>query len=148
MTKLVHIPPPVVALILLALSHGLACLLPYSFDLSQPILAFLFMILGLAVVLWAGDHFRKKRTALVPAGEPKALVTDGPYRWSRNPMYLGIVLGLTGIVFLVGSPAFLLAPAGFYLIIDRIFIPYEEAKLERRFGSAYAELKRRVPRWL
>lgn len=148
MMSLVRIPPPVYALILLASSHGLASLLPIPLDLSQPFVASVFMGLGLSVILWAWLHFWKQRTTLIPVGEPKALVAEGPYRWSRNPMYLGIVLGLIGIAFFDGSPAFLLAPAGFYLITDRVFIPYEEARLERLFGADYAELKRQVRRWL
>ena len=148
MTRLVRIPPPFYVLILLALSYGLARIFPLPIDLSQPLLASAFIGLGLAAVLWAWVHFWKQRTTPIPAAEPKALVTGGPYRWSRNPMYLGVGLCLMGIVFLAGSPAFLLAPAGFYVIADRIFIPYEEAKLERLFGADYAEFKHRVPRWL
>lgn len=148
MTKLVRMPPPFYALILLALSYGLAHILPLPIDLSQPLLASAFLGLGLVAVLWAWVHFLKQRTTSIPAGEPRALVTGGPYCWSRNPMYLGVALCLLGIVFLVGSPAFLLAPIGFYFIADRVFIPYEEAKLERVFGADYEEFKRQVRRWL
>jgi protein-S-isoprenylcysteine O-methyltransferase Ste14 len=146
--RLVHIPPPFYALVLLAVSYALAEVIPRPFDLSWPLPASAFIALGLAGVLWAWLHFWTHRTTPIPTGRPSALVTGGPYRWSRNPMYLGIGSCLVGIVFLAGSPAFLLAPTAFYIVADRVFIPYEEAKLQGLFGAHYVDFKRRVRRWL
>jgi len=146
--KLVFIPPPVYALLLLALAQLLAVWLPLPVDLSAEWLALLLGAAGIGLLLWAWFHFRQWRTTPVPFGTPSALVLTGPYRWTRNPMYLGIVLVLVGLVFLLGSPWFLLVPAGFWQIVNRLFIPYEEARLTELFGRDYQAFTVTVRRWL
>jgi protein-S-isoprenylcysteine O-methyltransferase Ste14 len=147
MNKLLHIPPPVYALLLLGLCKALDSLVPLP-DIASPTLGAILAAPGLALLFWAWLHFLKKKTTPIPTREPSALVEDGPYRHTRNPMYLGFLPLLASVAFFTGSPAYLLSPWGFYLLIDRLFIPYEEAKLERLFGGEYAELKRKVRRWL
>ncbi len=103
---------------------------------------------GLWVFLWAGLAFVRKGTTFCPEETPSALVTTGPMRISRNPMYLGIVLILLGNALLIGSiPAFLPAPA-FFLTAQAFFIRQEEETLERIFGEVYLAYCRRVKRWL
>ena len=77
-----------------------------------------------------------------------ALVEDGPFRFSRNPMHLGMVLVLAGAFILLGSlsPLFVL-PAFVWLLHTR-FVVREEAHMERHFGDCYLDYKRRVRRWL
>ncbi len=148
MNKLLHIPPPVYALLSLGLCKGIDSLLPLPLDVSAPLLGTALAVPGLGLLCWAWLNFFKKKTTPIPTREPSALVADGPYRHSRNPMYLGFLVLLGSVAFFMGSPVYLLSPWGFYLVIDRLFIPYEEAKLERLFGAEYAELKLRVRRWL
>lgn len=148
MSKLIHIPPPVYALLLLVLCKGLDSLLPLPLDLSAPMLGMILLAPGLGLLFWAWLHFFRNKTTPVPHGEPSALVAEGPYRFTRNPMYLGILLVLASVVFFAGSLFYLLAPVGFFFIQDRLFIPYEETKLERLFGAEYAKLKEGVRRWL
>ncbi len=103
---------------------------------------------GLWVFLWAGIAFVRKGTTYWPEETPSALVTTGPMRISRNPMYLGMVLNLLGVALLVGSiPAFLPVPA-FFLTVQAYFIRPEEETLERIFGEEYLAYRRRVRRWL
>ncbi|MFM8332197.1 MAG: methyltransferase family protein [Candidatus Methylumidiphilus sp.] len=147
MNKLLHIPPPVYALLSLGVCKGIDSLLPMGGP-TFPLLGAALALAGLGLMLWAWLHFLKQKTTPIPTGEPSALVTDGPYRFSRNPMYLGIVIVLTSVAFFVGSPLYLLSPVGFFWVVDRLFIPYEEAKLERLFAGGYADLRARVPRWL
>lgn len=99
-------------------------------------------------MLWAWSSFLRARTTVVPTGQPSALVCDGPYRHTRNPMYLGVALLLTGIAFYIGSPVYLLAPCGFFLAVQRLFVPFEERRLEETFGDDYRRLLRETPRWL
>ena len=149
MSRLINIPPPVYALMLLILAQGFTHFLPLRLNvLHQRGLAWVLMAFGGGIMLWAWLHFWKKRTTPIPTKEPSALVAEGPYRYSRNPMYLGILLALSGIAFLSGSLYFLLVPVVFFFIADRLFIPYEEGKLERLFGNAYLRLKASVKRWL
>jgi protein-S-isoprenylcysteine O-methyltransferase Ste14 len=103
---------------------------------------------GLAIVLHAGAAFLKAETGLLPFSEATRLVTDGLYRFTRNPMYLGMVGFLFGLAMILGSLGSFLPPALFTLIIDRQFIRNEEAFLLDRFGAEYRDYLQRVRRWL
>jgi protein-S-isoprenylcysteine O-methyltransferase Ste14 len=77
-----------------------------------------------------------------------ALVVDGPFRFTRNPVYLGMVLFLFGVGVLLGSlTPFLVIPL-FALVIDRRFVRVEEAMLTKAFGPSYSAYQSRVRRWL
>jgi protein-S-isoprenylcysteine O-methyltransferase Ste14 len=117
-------------------------------DISIPSLGAALALAGLGLLVWAWLQFFRKKTTPLPTGEPSALVETGPYRYSRNPMYLGFLPLLASVAFFTGSPVYLLSPWAFFLVVNRLFVPYEEAKLDRLFGEAYAKLKLKVPRWL
>ena len=106
------------------------------------------LAVGFTIMIWAWKLFRMKGTAVHPFEESTHLVTHGPYRFTRNPMYSGITFILLGIAFFAGTPPAFLAPLLFLITIHRIFIPYEEKKMETRFGKEYLDFKRRVRRWL
>ena len=148
MNPLLHIPPPVYALLSLGLCKGLDSLLPLPVDISSPELGAALALPGLALLFWAWLNFFKKKTTPIPTKEPSALVTDGPYCFTRNPMYLGFLPILASVAFFTGSPIYLLSPLFFFFVIDRLFIPHEEAKLERLFGEEFVRLKSKASRWL
>jgi len=104
--------------------------------------------IGLALTITASRQFQKAETTIYPFDSPSRLVTDGVFRWSRNPMYLGMVLILSGIAIGLGSVSALPVPALFLVLIHRRFIRHEERALEQRFGPAYHEYSRNVRRWL
>lgn len=92
--------------------------------------------------------FSKAGTNLVPFTASTALVTHGLYAYTRNPMYLGMVMALAGVAFLLNERwPWLVLPA-FAAVIQLRFIRYEEQLLESTFGGAYLAYKRRVRRWL
>jgi len=103
---------------------------------------------GLAMALWGRALFLKGKTTLSPYEMPTALVTGGPFRISRNPMYLGMAAILLGAAALLGTLIAFAAPVLFAMIIGALFIPNEEQKLERIFGEKYREYKKKVRRWL
>jgi protein-S-isoprenylcysteine O-methyltransferase Ste14 len=104
---------------------------------------------GLGLANWAIRLFLGIGTTHDVREEPTRLVLVGPYRFTRNPMYLGITLILLGIGVLVGTWPFLaLPPLGFVLAMTLFFIPREERILERAFGEEYRAFRRRVRRWL
>lgn len=103
---------------------------------------------GLALMSWAFLLFQRHDTVIDPVGTPTALVTNGPYRFTRNPMYLGIALALLGVALFAGTAIVLLAPLAFVVTINARFIPRKEANLERAFGAECSDYKRRVRRWL
>ncbi len=97
---------------------------------------------------FAAGVFTGRNTTLNPYGEPAQFVNVAPYTFTRNPMYLGVTVILIGFAVFFWSVAMLLAPIGFFIVIDRVVIPNEEQTLERTFGAAYTEYQSRVRRWL
>lgn len=147
MELLLRIPPPVYALTLLGLAAGLEQTLPLPVNLALPYLGMALALAGLGLAVSAWWPFYRFKTTPIPTGVPRALVRDGPYRHTRNPMYLGVLSVLLGVVFYLGSPYYLLSAAGFFLVVDKLFVPYEEAKLEHLFGDDYVRFKHNVGRW-
>lgn len=76
------------------------------------------------------------------------VIVEGPFRYTRNPMYLGMALLLAGQALLFGNLASLAAPLLFCLIMNAVFIPFEEKKMENELGQDYLEYKTRVRRWV
>lgn len=147
--RTLNIPPVyfLVALMLMAFFHHVApaaqlLVAPYRYA------GIVLMALAIALVVWAALLFRRAGTGIVPFSPATVLVTAGPYRYTRNPMYLGLAGTLLGAAVLMGSMTpFVVIPAFMALIADR-FIAGEEAMLERSFGRQYLEYKSRVRRWL
>lgn len=104
--------------------------------------------LGLALAMAAERQFVGARTPVRPFMEPVALVSDGLFRWSRNPMYLGLILALVGAALLLSNPLALLAAPAYGWWVQRRFIAREERLLEERFGDAYRAYCLRVRRWV
>ena len=106
------------------------------------------IVAGLAVALAGAREFRRRGTPVKPFSQATALVVEGPYRFTRNPMYLGLATILAGVALALEALApFLVIPV-FVAIITRLFVLPEEAMMKERFGYAYADFQRRVRRWL
>jgi protein-S-isoprenylcysteine O-methyltransferase Ste14 len=143
--------PPVWLLMSLIAMTALHFLLPITRLLPTPYsygLGALFIAAGLATGGTAFVSFTRAGTPVVPFERSTALVTGGSYRFTRNPMYLGMVLMLSGIASLLGtlSPWLVILP--FAWIIQKNFIEGEERFLEELFGEDYRAYKARVRRWL
>lgn len=103
---------------------------------------------GLVLALACFVLFAQRRTTILPERDPSSLVVRGPYRHTRNPMYVSLVLSYAGLCVQIGWPwALLLLPLPL-LALQRVVIPFEEARLRERFGSAYDRYCRQVKRWL
>lgn len=83
-----------------------------------------------------------------PFDPPREFVAGGPYRWMRNPMYLGAFLLLVGYALCAVSFAALLVPLAMLLAAHLFVVLYEEPALERRFGESYRRYRRATPRWI
>ena len=142
--------PPQIAVGYLFFTWGLQFLLKPKviFSFNHQAWGMLTAGLGFSLMLWAWSLFRKNKTVLRPTEKPTHLVTAGPFEWSRNPMYLGIVMILWGAALFCGTIIMFFAPAAFFLTMNGIFIPYEEKKLQRAFKKDYLEYQGRVRRWL
>jgi protein-S-isoprenylcysteine O-methyltransferase Ste14 len=111
-------------------------------------LGMIFIIPGVLILLYSGASFIKAKSGLLPFSEATTLVTGGLYRYTRNPMYLGMVLFLLGVALYLGSLSVLIPVAAFGWIIDRQFIKNEEIFLAGIFGDEFKEYKKRVRRWV
>ena len=94
----------------------------------------------------AWQQFKKNNTPRV-LKKPN-LVGDGLYKYSRNPMYIGMILILVGLAWLAGNVLCFVSPIIVFIIFDRFFIPFEEKKTAADLGENYLEYKRKVRRWI
>lgn len=138
-------PPQIFAAFLgagLIMDHNLASTAVLQLSAVASIVA------GLAFIAGALGLFRKAHTRPEPWQASTALVITGVYRFTRNPMYLGMTLVCFGVAILFSSLAATLSMLVAVLIIDRAVISREEAYLARRFGRDYLAYRSRVRRWL
>ena len=106
------------------------------------------MLVGVIIAVGASRQFSAVDTNIIPLTRSTTLVTDGMFRFSRNPMYLGMLLFLSGLVFLTHAPLGWVVVIGFFLIIRQRFVLKEEALMVETFGDEYAEYQTRVRRWI
>lgn len=104
--------------------------------------------LGLGLMIWAALAFRQARTTIIPHEDPSALVATGPFRFSRNPIYLADLMILAGWCLTLGAPLALVLVVPLGWILERRFIRPEEARLATHLGQSYIEYRTRVRRWI
>ena len=150
---LIRTPPPL--LFAAALAIGLVlerqaplALLPMALATYAVPMSAVLLLVGGVLAVGAASLFRRRRTTLNPAGEASSLVVDGPFRRTRNPMYLSLTLLVLGVaVWRDSAWPVLLLPAPL-LVLQFAIIPFEERTLAARFGDEYRAYCRRVRRWL
>ena len=106
------------------------------------------LLTGIVIASISAGMFVKADTGLEPFEEATTLVTGGFYRFTRNPMYMGMFLMLLGVAFLMGNIGALLPIPVFMLIIRNNFVKGEERFMEDAFGQQYLDYKKDVRRWL
>jgi protein-S-isoprenylcysteine O-methyltransferase Ste14 len=145
----IHIPPPVWTLAMLVIAYLVHRNYAPPVLLRSPVAGFLLGLAGLALAISAGRLFSVVDTEIHPASESnRVLVTSGPFRFTRNPMYLGLLLLALGIALYFGTLPFLVVVPLAFLLINFVFIPFEEAKMQRQFGAQYTDYRASVRRWL
>ena len=148
---MLKLPPPVWALIYVVLAAATSWLLgwPQVSGLPLPKLGLALTLIPWALPVWAVVVFRRAGTEITPTSPTnRALVVDGPYRYTRNPMYLGLVLVTLGIAVWIGAWPMFLAPIAVFATANWVHIPFEEAKMRRQFGVSYDDYVSRVRRWV
>ena len=144
-------PPPIWALAYVVIAYGLSRLaggdpIPY---LPGVPFAVVLIVAGVALSVSAAALFRREGTELNPASATnQKLVTSGPFRFTRNPMYLGLVLVTLGIAFWVGTWPMFLAPIATFATANWAHIPFEEAKMRRQFSPDFEQYTRKARRWI
>lgn len=129
------------ALLGLPLPHGIALQAMWA-------VGTVLSLLGLALALACLGLFAWRRTAILPTGLPARLVVRGPYRFSRNPMYLSLVLSYAGLCGLLSLPWALPLLAWPLWVLQARMIPFEEQRLQWRFGSDFERYRQHTRRWL
>jgi len=105
-------------------------------------------VLSVLLTVAAAWRFRRVGTGIRPFTEATALVGAGPFRFTRNPMYVGMVGLVLGTALGLGTVAPLVVPPLFWALLDRRFVRAEERFLRARFAAAFDDYCRAVPRWL
>jgi protein-S-isoprenylcysteine O-methyltransferase Ste14 len=147
------IPPPLLFVPPLLLGLFLHARVPlvHVSEMTAEILQWLGIVLIIVGVAHAFSSillFLRSHTTVIPHHQSSALVTKGAYRWTRNPMYVGLTfvyIGVSALSAAVWPLLFLPLPL---LVLDRWVIPMEERQLEDVFGATYAAYRQRVRRWL
>jgi protein-S-isoprenylcysteine O-methyltransferase Ste14 len=148
---MLKLPPPIWALVYVLLAGAISWLLhwPMVPGLPQPAIGIAIFFAGWIAPVWAVVLFRRAGTELQPTSQAnQSLVITGPYRFTRNPMYLGLVIVTFGIAVWIGAWPMFAAPIAVFATAARVHIPFEEAKMRRQFGAAYDQYVARVRRWL
>ena len=145
--------PPLIFAFTVLLALALGWLVPLG-SLLGPVPVWLrvcgaaFLASGIGLVVWAIVTIRRADTNVMPHKAADRLVSHGPFALSRNPIYLGNFMLLTGIALALDSPWFLAAAIADALLVQELAIKREEAHLALRFGEAWAAYAAKVPRWL
>jgi protein-S-isoprenylcysteine O-methyltransferase Ste14 len=117
-------------------------------SLASQIAGGVLIVAGLLLLVSANGLFVRAGTDVIPFKDVSSLVTSGVYRFSRNPMYLGMVLVLLGCAVTVGAASALPVPLLFAIIVEVRFIRHEERMLQGLFPAEYPAYCARVRRWL
>lgn len=146
--------PPVWTVSMIAVSVGLAQRAPFPLldlifsGVALRPLAWLLGLASLLLAIWAAATMAMKRTTVIPRRAPSALVTGGPFRFSRNPIYLADLGLLAAAGLYAGSLWPILFIPALMWVLRRRFIEPEEAALAAAYPDAWARWSARVPRWL
>lgn len=148
--RIIDYRPPRIALLFFLIAVLLHWTAPINHinDYSSHMFGAVLGAVGFSIMMWGWWLFKKHDVAICPTAETTRLVTHAIYRFTRNPMYLGLILMLVGLAIYVGTLPFYLAAIAYFAVINWVFCPYEEAKLVSVFGQEYLNYKSRVRRWL
>ncbi len=148
---MLKLPPPIWAALILTALYFVSVLPPLNAlaPFGNHPIGLGLILSGVSLPLIAVTHFRAVGTQVMPTSERNdKLVTTGLYAFTRNPMYLGLVIASLGAAMWFARPLMYLAPIFVFLIANFVFAPYEETKMRRQFGAAFEAYTARVRRWL
>ena len=146
----VSVKPPQLYLIAI-IGGGLLHLLwslSLGFPLQLTIVGLMLLAVSLLLIVWASREFRRAETAVPHKIGASTLVTTGPYRYSRNPMYVSLTLLQIGLGLIMNSAWVLLALIPVLIIMNRGVIAREESYMTSQFGQRYLDYKTAVRRWI
>lgn len=142
--------PPLWLAAFMALAWGMARVVPI---ITVPLDLFILFgivvaVAGFALIAWSAVWFRRKRTTIEPHHTPGTLIVEGPYKLSRNPIYLGMLMILMGQVFWLCALSPLILLPVFLIVLTRRFAKLEEASLVDAFGEEGRAYLSATRRWI
>ena len=148
----VRVPPPVLPVVTILAGVALDRVVPIAVELPAParywiggaIVIASFLLLG----TWSVILFHRSGQSPIPSEPTPSIVERGPYRFTRNPMYLMMVIACVGFAIILSNAWILVLTPLCASLLHRLAILPEEAYLERKFGDGYLAYKRKVRRWL
>lgn len=145
----VRVPPPLIYVAAFLVALLLNWLLPLAaLPAFRRTAALVFLLPGVLLMIWSNVLFRRAHTSLVPVKPSNALVVQGAYRLTRNPMYLGLLcVYFAAALWFNVLWALILLPV-LVVAMQRMVIVKEERYLERRFGDSYRQYRAQVRRWI
>ena len=117
-------------------------------SLNITIVSLVIICFGLILGLWVRKTILSYSTTLNPDGIPTKLVVSGPFRYSRNPMYLSYLIVALGVSVYAKTPLAFIGPLFYFLYLNYRIIPKENQNLSSKFHSAYHEYKKSVRKWI
>lgn len=142
--------PPTIEFFLLIIALALNFTIPIRKIIPFPtnLTGIPIIILGLLIAIWGNATFQRNNVELIPGSKSIRLVKSGPFTFSRNPMYLGMVLLALGVALLLGNLSAFILPIVHFIYLNSYMIPFEETLMERTFRTSYEDYKRKVRRWI
>lgn len=142
--------PPMIYAVGAVSAYALGLLAPFAFGRGHQIGMTGAAVLFAGVILdcWAMATMWRRKTNILPHRGADALITSGPFRFTRNPIYLGNTVAILGLSVYLDNGWFALLGLGAAFAVDRLAIRREEAHLAARFGEAWLTYSARTPRWL
>lgn len=122
--------------------------MPFLPDLLRIVLGGGLLAVAFILEVWAFYVLMEAKTTVLPHRSSDALVTEGPFRYSRNPIYLGNTMLLMGFGMLMSNPWLIVTALAALLAVTKLAIEPEEAHLEERFGEEFTAYRQRTRRWL
>jgi protein-S-isoprenylcysteine O-methyltransferase Ste14 len=144
------VQPPTYFFLSLIISVILHYTLPLNRIIEYPVtlIGFLLFVIGAALNIWADQLFKKEKTTVKPLEKPSTFIQKGPFKISRNPMYLGMTLLLAGAGFILGSVTSFTGTVIFIISMELFFIPKEETNMIEQFGEDFEAYRKKVRRWI
>lgn len=140
--------PPMLVLTHVAAGIVLNWAIPFSLSPAWGWIGLLLLGAAVFTTQWSRNLFQKAGTNVPPNQPALVIVRDGPYKYTRNPMYLSFVVGFVGLSFLSGGLMMLLVAVPLFFLLDQRVIAPEEAYLTEKFGDEYRDYMKQVRRWL
>jgi protein-S-isoprenylcysteine O-methyltransferase Ste14 len=149
--QMLKLRPPIWALIYVLTAAVISWFFGWSKVPGLPLAPLGISLVAISWILpvWAIVLFRREGTEVEPTSPTnRKLITSGPYQFTRNPMYLGLVILTLGIAIWVGAWPMFGVPIALFATANWVHIPFEEAKMRRQFGAAYDDYVAKVRRWI